>query len=236
MRTKASTAVHHRYRNKAGVVVPGVTTVIALLAKPALISWAWKLGLEGQDMNKVRDNAANIGTLTHYMCECLLKGERQDISEYAQADIDVALPMYKSFRQWLDLQGLKLVESEYSVVSEDWQFGGCIDMVAMADGGDTRGLFDIKTSKGIYDEYKIQMAAYEAAWNECRPLERIDQIRVIHLDKETGLLEVHPFGDLHVEFEIFKHLRAIYVLQKKADPKRRNEVNTKGKRLADSLK
>lgn len=230
---KSATAVHQRYRNKAGAVVPGVTTVIALLAKPALINWAWKLGLDGQDMNKVRDKAASIGTITHYMCECRLKGQKPDLSEYAQADIDVATPMFDSFCKWYADSRLDSIGSEVSVVSERWQYGGCIDLVAVDSGLVT--LFDIKTSKGVYDEYRIQLSAYKEAWGEVYPQRPIEKVKVVHLDKETGDLSLHEFSDLSTEFEIFKHLRAIYVLQKKTDPNRDKAGPKKLKRLAEAL-
>lgn len=212
------TAVHQRYRNKAGVVVPGVTTVIALLAKPALINWAWKLGLAGEDMNKVRDKAADVGTCVHYMCECFLKKQAPDLKDFTQDTIAKATPLAAKFKAWFAKEKLELVASECSVVSEAWQYGGCIDVIAML--GEARVLFDIKTSKGIYDEYKIQLSAYKEAWNELHPGQPIHQITVIHLDKETGELNLYNFGDLSTEFEVFKHLRAIYVLQKKTDPNR----------------
>lgn len=222
MANKAVTAVHQRYRNKAGVVVPGVTTVIGLLAKPALINWAWRLGLEGQDFNKVRDKAANIGTITHYMCECVLKGEEPDMSEFCEADINVATPMYNSFKKWFKSNRLVLVGSEVGVVSEAWQFGGTIDLIALDDGVLT--LFDIKTSKGVYDEYKIQLSAYKEAWDEAHPDRKIEVIKVVHLDKETGDLSIHTYSDLKREFKIFTLLRELYVLMKMTDPKRKNDT------------
>lgn len=225
MNNKSVTAVHTRYRNKAGKQVPGVTSVIGLLNKPALVNWAWKLGLEGQDMNKVRDKAAEIGTLTHYLCECKLKGETPDLSEFKPSDLAVANPMYRSFCKWYDRQKIKAIAIERGLVSENWQYGGTIDLVALEHT--LRVLFDIKTSRGVYDEYKIQLSAYVEDWNENYPYEAIDLVKVIHLDKETGKLELHEFGMKELKdpyFEIFKHLRAIYVLMK------RTELNIGGKK------
>ena len=87
-------------------------------------------------------------------------------------------------------------------------------------------LLDIKTSKGIYDEYRIQLAAYQEAWDELNPKTPIEKVVVLHLDKETYQLTAHPFGDLSNEWEMFKHLRALYVLQKKKDPKRNGAQST----------
>jgi len=53
-------------------------------------------------------------------------------------------------------------------------------------------LIDWKSSKGIYDEYRIQVAAYAEAYNlkalaEGRPL--VERVGVLRLDKETGAPE-----------------------------------------------
>ena len=52
-----TTKAHVRYRTKSGIMVPGTTTVLNLLAKPALVYWAWNLGMQGEDYRKVRDKA-----------------------------------------------------------------------------------------------------------------------------------------------------------------------------------
>jgi hypothetical protein len=66
----------------------------------------------------------------------------------------------------------------------------------------------------------MQLSAYREAWDELHPGQKIRQVTVIHLDKETGDMHLYNFEDLGNYFEIFKHLRAIYVLQKRADPNR----------------
>lgn len=214
------TAAHQRYRNKSGAIVPGVTTVIALLAKPALVPWAWKLGMQGKDMNKVRDLAADIGTATHYMVECMLKGEEPDWTHTTPYVVECAEKMMPAFRSYLDNNPAETLASEEQVVSEKWQYGGCIDWVAIPNLTGLVTLRDIKTSAGIYDEYRIQLAAYKEAWNEIHPDRPIEAVEALHLDKRTGLLTVHPMDNLADEFDIFKHLRAIYVLQKRRDPNR----------------
>jgi len=223
------TAAHQRYRNKAGAIVPGVTTVIALLAKPALIPWAWRLGMQGEDMNKVRDLAADIGTTTHYMAECMFKGQEPDFQHTTPYVVAAAKKMMPALKAYLANNPAETIASEENVVSERWQFGGCIDWVCRPKATGLVTIRDIKTSKGIYAEYLIQIAAYEQAWNEVHPDMPIEAKEAIHMDKETGLLTVHPFGDLSTEFEIFKHLRAIYVLQKRRDPNR-NKAQTKAYR------
>jgi len=228
------TAAHQRYRNQSGAIVPGVTTVIGLLAKPALVPWAWKLGMQGEDMNKVRDMAADIGTATHYMVECRLKGETPDFQHTTPFVKESALKMMPAFDKYLKENPAKTLGSEVQVVSERWQFGGCIDWIARPESTGVVTIRDIKTSAGIYPEYRIQLVAYKEAWNELHPDQPVEAVEALHLDKKTGLLTVYPFGDLTAEWEIFKHLRAIYMLQKRADPNR-NKAQSRNYRKVGKL-
>ena len=71
----AKTQAHIRYRNKNNEIVPGVTTVLnAVLAKPALLDWAYNCGLQDIDYRTVRDQAGGIGTIAHGMIMSHLTG------------------------------------------------------------------------------------------------------------------------------------------------------------------
>jgi len=188
--------------------------------------------MQGEDMNKVRDLAANIGTCAHYLAECFLTGDEPETQHFTAYTLEEGQKLFAAFREWHGRQDVETLAVEAKVVSERWQFGGMIDWVARLYGVVT--LLDIKTSKAIYDEYRIQLAAYKAAWDELHPDMPIEKVTVLHLDKETYDLTPHPFSDLENEWEIFKHLRAIYVLQKRADPKR-NKAQSKGYRTTGTL-
>lgn len=215
-----STAAHQRYRNAQGNIVPGVTTILNLLAKPALIHWAWNLGMMGEDYKKVSERAATVGTITHYLVECFLKQIEPDLSEYSPANVERARTAYFEFENWWLTQGLVVVGAEIQLSSERMQCGGTMDCVARSiDTGDL-WLLDIKTSKGVYPEMEYQLAAYWAIWDENHPQETIQTARIIQLSKEDGRLTPYTYKELQRELDIFTHLRAIYALQKKADPNR----------------
>ena len=59
------------YKTKDGKRVPSVTTITGRFKESGgLIWWAWDLGIQGIDYRKVRDSAADAGTLAHAMiCE-----------------------------------------------------------------------------------------------------------------------------------------------------------------------
>ena len=60
-----SQQIHTIYKKADGTRVPSATTYLGVLAKPALIHWAWELGVQGLDYRKVRDQAGETGTLGH---------------------------------------------------------------------------------------------------------------------------------------------------------------------------
>lgn len=96
MKTKA----HIIYKTSDGVKVPGVTTVLGLLNKPALVKWANNLGLQGIDSSKYVDEKASIGTLAHAMITDKLIGKETDTSDYSKNQIDQAENSVLSFWEW----------------------------------------------------------------------------------------------------------------------------------------
>lgn len=207
-----TTKAHQQYKTSEGTIVPGVTTVLGILSKPALIHWAWNLGMKGEDYRKVRDKAADIGTLAHLMIECDIKGIPFDKSQYIPAHVDKAENAYLAWLEWRNKYKVETIASEVQLVSDEFKFGGTIDWVAKHK--DSVWLIDFKSSKDVYDEMKYQLAAYTYLWNENR-FETIDQVHLIQLGKEDGAFAHHYYPDLSREWEIFTHCLAIYRLTKK---------------------
>ncbi len=206
------TKAHIRYKNKAGKGVPGVTTILNILNKPALVPWANKLGLNGIDVKKYVDDKADIGTLAHYLVLCHLTGEEPDTSEYSQKQIDQAENCILSFLDWEKSNPIKPILLETPLVSEVYQFGGTIDIYA-----DIRGdkvLIDLKTGKGIYDNMFYQLAAYYLLLKENG--HSVDYSMILNIGRdETESFDMKKRVDLSTEALIFSHALSIYNLQNK---------------------
>jgi len=120
------TKAHQRYKNAKGEDVPGTTSVLSILAKPALIPWAWNLGIQGIDYRKVSDKAKDIGSLAHYLIECDIKKMKPDTSEYSSIEIDKAENAYLAWLDWKkELGEIETVASEEQLVCDN--FGGTVD-------------------------------------------------------------------------------------------------------------
>ena len=217
------TKAHQRYKTKTGIIVPGVTTILNLLNKPALVYWAWNLGMQGEDYRKITTKAADIGTIAHYLVECHLKNKTPDLQDYSPRTVEQAQCAYQNFEHWWAGQQYKVVGVEIQLVSDEHLYGGTIDCIAQRPDG-KYDLLDVKTSKGVYDEMKYQLAAYWHMWEENNPDKPLRNTCIIHLNKLTGDLNFHNMGNIEVEWEIFQHLRSIYHLQKMRDTKRRKDT------------
>jgi hypothetical protein len=218
-------APHQKYITATGIEVPGGSTICKLGDDPgALIHWAWNLGTEGKDYRKERDQAANIGTIAHFMCEAFLNEFVCDLSDYDQADIDRALICYNKFLEWWESEGLQVVATETQLVHDDMKFGGTIDLIAKDKDGNLI-LIDLKTSKRLSDSYTRQIAGYTELWNFNRPYEPISRWIIVRIGKQDeGDFEVKEFVEDHIEaskFTFSKQVDLYWALQseKAAKPK-----------------
>lgn len=201
---------HQTYRTKDGTKVPGVTTVLGVLAKPALIHWAWKLGMDGVDYRKYRDKMASIGTLAHYMVESDLKTETPDLESYSAEEIKLAENALISYWEWHDTYNPTLLESEIQLVSEKHRYGGTIDLYCEIHGVPT--LVDFKTGKAVYPEMITQLAAYRQLLIENGyPVKKVQLLRIgrdesEHYDLKANITAKH----LQPHWKKFKACLTIY--------------------------
>ena len=172
-------APHQTYRTKDGSKVPGVTTVLQQLNKPAIPYWTgceeregilrtmgrdvWTatalraaLPTNGKTGKPVlfaetkRDKAADVGTVAHAMVEAWHGGSALSRSGIEDAMYEAALVPFARFKQWWEASGLTLLHSELQMVSEAWRVGGTADQIARAADG-RLVLWDTKTSKPWYN-------------------------------------------------------------------------------------
>jgi hypothetical protein len=214
------TAVHTIYKTTSdGERVPSVTTVLGILAKPALIEWAYQCGLAGQDYKLIRDTAGTIGTIAHYLILCHLKGKEVDLTGYSPDDVDKAENAFLSYLEWEKTHTLKPVLIEEPLVSEVFRFGGTIDCYGEMDRELT--LIDFKTGKAIYPEMIYQVAAYR-----CLLLEKGQDVETVHIlriprtEDEDFEERILSEGQLETGWQIFLKCLQIYQLQKKEDTKK----------------
>lgn len=212
------------YRLKDGTPVPGVTTILSCVNKPALLAWAHKMGMEGKDYRKVSGNAADIGSIAHFMVETFLKNQTPDLSEFPPADVSKAESSFIKFLEFWDKEKLKLEHSEIEIISEGDGYGGKIDIIARDEKG-RLCLIDIKTSKAIYQtEYFAQVAAYANLWNHSEAQnqfgaqELITRHLIVRIGKTEAMdLEIQEKTDLTKYWKLFYAALQLYKAQKEIE-------------------
>jgi ATP-dependent exoDNAse (exonuclease V) beta subunit len=211
MTVAIKTKAHQIYRKKDGTIVPGATTVLQELNKPALVKWANNLGLQGIDSTKYVDKMASIGTLAHQMVHDYFKGQATDTSEYSPDDVSKAENCMISFYNWADENEIEPILLEAPLVSEIYGFGGTIDCYCRLNGTPT--LLDFKTSKAIWPEHFYQVAAYKQLLfeNDYTTL----QVRILRIGRdETEGFEDHVVTHLFTNWNIFEAALNIYNYKK----------------------
>jgi predicted RecB family nuclease len=114
---------------------------------------------------KAKEEAAEIGTAVHR----LITQEFQAELGLAMAPVTTGLPdavetCYLHFLEWRRMHRVKPLEMERVVYSRTYRYAGTFDLLADVDGA--RLVVDLKSSRAIYPEMHLQIAAYRAALAE----------------------------------------------------------------------
>lgn len=226
----------HRYFLD-GRPIPGVTTLLGKgLPKPALPYWAAKSVAEYVADNpdgveafrstgrgpmvaalkeipwQKRDEAAVRGTDVHALAEELVHGRPVEVPEHLAGHVE-------GYSRWLDTFAVEPVLTERPVASRQWWYAGTFDLIARIDG-ETWGL-DVKTSKAVYGETALQIAAYMTAEfyqdhdGAEVPLPEVERMGVIHVT-DYGT-QMYPLGDRAVIDKAAATFRHVAYIAKQTD-------------------
>lgn len=175
--------------------ITGVTSILGLLAKPALIQWAANKAIEAVDSQgetwsngkkeeirldkSLLDNCrfahrggkekgAKFGKELHKLAEQYLHTLMgSNASPRAPRGLGGA---FKSFKTWCKKNKVTPLKVEEKVYSKRYWYAGTFDFLAEINGEIV--LADIKTSSRVYPENFFQLAAYENALNEMMAREK----------------------------------------------------------------
>lgn len=159
-----------------GAKVPGVTSIIGVLDKPALVGWAANVTAEAaverwdelatfpplqryDELKGARFNvnrkATTDGKRIHYLGEQLAHGGEVEVPEHIRGQV-------QAYARFLDDWQLEPLFTEAAVGSSENLYAGTLDAVMTSPRIGTC-LFDLKSGKGVYGEVAMQLAAYANA-------------------------------------------------------------------------
>jgi hypothetical protein len=212
-----------------GERIPGVTTVVGKLGKPALTGWAARMAAEyavdhwGElaglgptarlgAIKGAADRASRVamtrGSRVHAFGAALATGRAVDVPE------ELAEPV-EAYARFLDRWHLEPVATELPVCSTRYGYGGTLDAIYRhPDLGNI--LVDIKTG-GVYADHALQLAAYRHADLTMgdKPMIETTGAYVAHILGDD--VELIPVSAGAAEFRTFLYLLAIYRWTKSAD-------------------
>ena len=219
-----------------GKPLTGCTTVLSVIAKPALIQWAANTAIEYVKSHAVVDGIETIivkkevleeaksahrtmkeaagdwGTAVHawierWVMSQIMGGEA--VTEFGDSMKDTAC---KNFVEWALNNKVTFKETEKNVFSERMWLGGICDLVLEIDG--KTWLADIKTGSGIYPEHFWQMAAYDMCLEEMGLYKDIAGHIVLNLRKDGTFEEKRSVSNLDNK-SAFEAALTIYRIQEK---------------------
>lgn len=167
---------NRHYELPDGTQLPSVTNVLGVIGKPALTRWAansvakfaveskedwlhlddtaaWNL-LKGVPFSQA-EASANTGTDAHTHAENRMLGLPSVANNNATRNVDAILHDLETSRDF------EILHVECTVANKAIGYAGSFDLIARWNGEVT--LFDWKTSKAVYPDNGIQLAAYRYA-------------------------------------------------------------------------
>lgn len=211
----------------------GVTTVLGVIAKPALIPWAVKMATDYIKTNckqdelmrylvnladleaaksahrKKKEEAGEKGTDTHSIIEDLIKEAIAINGGFLLPNLNTN-EQVTNFTRWASKANVQFLASEKQLYSELAWVAGTTDMVCVIDGKKYVG--DIKTSSAIYPEHFYQMSAYRMMLEEMGE-QGFDGSVVIRIGKDGKFNEekdVQYRFDYKTDLEAFLGALAIF--------------------------
>jgi len=151
----------------------------------------WQDARKYADMIKKREG--DKGTRVHEFAAKvfrILKEGKGDID--VDVDPDIEKPCM-ALMEWIEGNDVIPVALESKVWSENFRgYAGTLDAALLVNG--RLGIWDFKTGKGVYDEHKLQVAAYFSAFRDMFQDLNVEEMGILRLDKETGFPDPHRYS------------------------------------------
>lgn len=221
----------HQYK-ESGVIVPSVTTILSIINKPALVSWAANTaiasvreqitpGVQYDELqleaifessrlahNKKKTDAGNYGTFVHNWIEGYIA--KKNPAMPVNKDLKISI---EKFLQWETKNKVKFLVSEQIIFSKKYRYAGKLDCICLING--KLYLIDWKTSSGIYPlEMGAQLGAYKMAREE-EFGEKYKGFGVVRIDKKDGSLEMWKTEDTQIFEHTFLYALMLYKQQQR---------------------
>ena len=189
-----------------GRQILSVTGATGMVDKSAsLVPWAvglardylsdkWRQNLNANEWNILileacrqhtlaKERGGSVGKEVHSWAEQFLQGKEPPMPVDEQVRKGV-----EAFLKWIEQAKVKPIETEKHIYSKTFDYAGITDLIAEIDG--RLAVVDFKTSKGLYNDYLYQIAAYRWAYEEMTGA-KVKDVWLVRFDKNTGEFDPH---------------------------------------------
>lgn len=209
--------IHTKYKLKNGQSLLSVSSVCKNWGGGGefLTRWAYRMGLEGHDLDEYMNLVRRIGKLAHQMIFDHFNGTETNFYQYSELERDYAENSVLSFYEWAKPYELKPILLEPPLVSNKHLCGGTPDWYGEVNG--TREVIDYKSGSGIWPSHRLQISAYkEMLIENDNPVERARILNIPRGADESFAEEIVSNTDSY--FQQFLHiLDASYVDRARQD-------------------
>jgi len=250
---------HQYRLESTGELVTSTTSITRIVNKPGLIPWAvkettnwlrdhvdptlyydkvqWEAMLQTAEKarNVTLEKAGDIGHIVHEWIEKFIKvkisvlgGTEDNPSLYPELpDNDEAESAIIAFTKWWKNHDVIPIHTERKVYSRKYNYSGTFDFLAYVDG--RLAMVDWKSSKRIWPEYYLQLAAYVFAYEEEKkyvafdifdevPWEPIEVAIILRVPKDGRSFQAKEIVLLDEHFIGFQSCLTLTQWQKRTGP------------------
>lgn len=176
----------HTYYNDKGEVIPNVTSIVhSVMNSESLLSWAYYMGIKGDDYRSFRRKRGEIGTQFHSKAECFFQKDKTYENTGNVEVENIAIECFNLFLKWVEEAKPDVVFQEKMLMNE--RYAGTLDMLCYISGNLI--LIDLKTSKVISMDYFLQLGGYLNLLHDCYPdlYKKIKGCEIISCNEVKGL-------------------------------------------------
>lgn len=130
-----------------------VTSILKMIDKPGLFTWGATIGLA--EANRIMETRAEFGTSVHGHVAGILRGDPIEVDGISDYEMRGCV---KAFLRWKEKRKFGAYQTEAVIYSRQYGYAGTTDFFGYLDGIPT--IVDWKTSKDVYAESFLQVAAY----------------------------------------------------------------------------
>ena len=145
-------------------------------------------------------SALNIGTITHDWVEGAINFHMKGGVIPKLPTQEEALNSIDAFKAWVQENEIEWLSAEEKLYHRKHKYAGTVDARAYING--EYCVIDWKTSKAVYPEYHLQVAAYAKAVEDMHD-KKVDATYILRCDKVTGRFEAVRSKGIAKNFKAF---------------------------------